>query len=474
MRSKFNLSHYRLTSFNQGQLIPVMAEAVLPGDLLQHQTEALLRVSPLVTPVMHPVHVEFRSFFVPNRIIWDDWEDFITGGDDGNDASVFPQITITPTEGSLAHHLGFPIGTSITVSALKFRAMAKIWNDYYRDPDLQTELTVDTTSGADTTTNTTLQYKCWEKDFFTTCRASEIKGDDVLLPIGTADVKTDVAVDGVMGIYSTDQSDYQRMDIPTAHLAMDGTTVASTSKMYVDATTSTMKNFLDSLAEYKFKKARARFGNGYDDYLRWLGVSPEDSRLKKAEYLGGGKNTISFSEIIQSAPTTSGSTAGVGDLKGHGISGIQSNRYKRFVPEHGIIMTLACVMPKTMYSQGVSYEDLKTTKEQFFQKEYQHTGQRAVTNEEVYAAHTTPTGEFGFQDKYDEYRQIPSRISGEFASTLNSWHMGREFSSDPALNAAFVKANPTNRVYASTSTDEIQMMAYHRLHARRIVAPRMR
>jgi hypothetical protein len=358
--------------------------------------------------------------------------------------------------------------------------MAKIWNDYYRDPDLQTALTIDTTSGADTTTNTTLQYKCWEKDFFTTCRASEIKGDDVLLPIGKADVKTDADLGNTIGIYSTADADYERLmkDSAGDNIEVDaagtGGATPETNKMYVDATTSTMKNFLDSLAEYKFKKARARFGNGYDDYLRWLGVSPQDARLKKAEYLGGGKSTISFSEIIQSAPTTSGSTAGVGDLKGHGISGISSNRYKRFIPEHGIIMTLACVMPKTMYSQGISHEDLKTTKEQFFQREYQHTGQRAVTNEEVYAAHSTPTGEFGFNDVYDEYRQIPSKIAGEFASTLNSWHMGREFSSDPALNAAFVKANPTNRIYASTTTDEIQMMAYHRYQARRIVAPRMR
>ena len=157
MKNLFNLSHYKNLTFDMGQLVPIMCHEVLPGDLQQQTTEALVRVAPLVTPVMHPVQVKIHHFFVPMRLLWEDWEDFITGGDDGNDTSVFPQITLTPAEKSLADYLGLPIGTSLAVNALPFRAYAKIWNEHYRDQDLQTELTIDTTSGPDTTTNTTLR-----------------------------------------------------------------------------------------------------------------------------------------------------------------------------------------------------------------------------------------------------------------------------------------------------------------------------
>ena len=154
MKNLFNLSHYKLTSLDMGQLIPIGCHSVLPGDINLHWVDMLMRVSPLVTPVMHPVNASIHHFFIPWRILWDDFEDWITGGDDGNDASVFPQITLTPAEKSLADYLGFPIGTSITVSALKFRAMALLYNEYYRDQDLQSEVALDTTSGADSTTNT--------------------------------------------------------------------------------------------------------------------------------------------------------------------------------------------------------------------------------------------------------------------------------------------------------------------------------
>ena len=162
MKNLFNLSHYKLMSCDMGQLVPIMCHEVLPGDIQQHYTDLLLRVSPLNTPVMHPVRVSVHHFFVPFRLIWEDWEDFITGGDDGNDASVLPLITLTPAEKTLADYLGLPIGTSISVSALYFRAYALIWNEYFRDQDLQTELTIDLTSGPDTTTNTTPPDRDWE------------------------------------------------------------------------------------------------------------------------------------------------------------------------------------------------------------------------------------------------------------------------------------------------------------------------
>jgi hypothetical protein len=396
-------------------------------------------------------------------------------------ASVFPQITLTPTEKSLGDYLGLPIGTSIAVSALPFRAYALIWNQYFRDPDLETELTIDLTSGADSTTNTTLQNCAWEKDFFTTCRTTEQKGDDVSLPLGTTapiiaksypltPSITRHATTGAStnaGALDSDASGY--LTDATNDYVLDSTHTIEAD--LTNATAATVNQLKQAFAEQRFKEARSRYGNRYKEYLAWLGVNSPDGRLQRAELLGGGKQTISFSEIVQAGPDYD-SNDGVGTLRGHGIAALRSNRYKRFFPEHGICMSFMSVKPRTMYTDGVPHEWLKTSKEQYFQREYQHVGQRAVINREVYAAHSSPTATFGYQDRYEEYRGNVSTVAGEFRSTLNSWHMARDFTSDPALNATFVKANPTTRIFASATNDQLQVMAYHSIQARRLLSKR--
>jgi hypothetical protein len=487
MRNLFSMSHYRPMTFSMGELVPAMVFEVLPGDVIQHSIDALLRVSPLLTPVMHPVRVHTYTFYVPTRVVWEDFEDFITGGDDGNDASVYPQITLTPTEGSLGDYLGLPIGTEISVNANIFRAYADIWNNYFRDKDLQTELTIDRTSGADSTTNTTLQNKCWEKDFFTTCRPTQQKGDDVLLPLGTTAPVTINTGDSTEIGNAAGSANYGPLQIaeashatfpgglhglaPPAGAGVDADVVLRGSADLTSATAATINELRQAFAEQRFKEARSRYGNDYRDYLAWLGVRSPDARLQRPEYMGGGRSTISFSEVIQGAPDFDANT-GVGNLHGHGIAGLRSNFYKKFFYEHGYLISMICVLPKTMYVDGLPYMWTKTTKEEFWQKEYQHVGQRAVQNREVYAAHASPTETFGYQDNYDEYRQMPSGVAGEFRSTLDEWHMARSFGSDPALNAAFVSANPTNRIYQSTSTDQLYALVYHNMRAKRLLDSR--
>ena len=175
-RSKHNLSNTKLLSLDGGELVPIGLMEVLPGDSIQHSTSALVRASPLLSPVMHPVHCRIHHFFVPNRLVWEDWEDFITGGPDGLDDSVFPTISMPGVGGapvgSLADYLGVPTAVnSLEVSALPFRAYALVFNEYFRDQDLVTPLTIDITSGPDTTTSTALQNCAWEKDYFTSARS---------------------------------------------------------------------------------------------------------------------------------------------------------------------------------------------------------------------------------------------------------------------------------------------------------------
>lgn len=495
MRDKHSLSFTRILTCNQGELVPVGCFEALPGDTIQHSTSLLLRTSPLITPVMHPVYTYLHHWFVPNRLIWTDWEDFITGGDDGLNASVHPTITVNSGSGwavgSLADYLGVPTGVDdLPVSALPFRAYAKIYNEFYRDEDLITELTVAEASGADATTNTTLQMACWQKDFYTVLRLTPQKGTAVSLPLGTsATVKTSNAT-----LLTGAQNEMKMLiaaagGTPTAGASIgvsaasalgqsgSGGTFANAmypSNLYADLTTATAATITElrrALAIQRYEEMRSQYGSRYVEYLRAaFHVKSSDARMQRPEYLGGGKTVIQISEVLQSSVNASGTPlTGVGNMAGHGIGAMRSNRYRRFIEEHGIIISLMCVKPLTIYASGLPKMFSRTTKFDYFQKELQHVGQQEVYNKEVRWAHATPNGIFGYGDRYDEYKHGFSGVSGDFRTTLNTWHMARIFASDPTLNADFIKADPTNRIYQSTSTDQLYVMAHHSIQARRLV-----
>lgn len=506
MRYKHNLSNYKLTSGDMGKLIPIGCLEVLPGDTLQHGTSVLLRVSPLVTPVMHPVTVRVHHWFVPHRLVWDDsggantgFQAFITGGPDGTSAPTFPTITFNNAAvGSLADYFDVPtaVASNRSISALPFRAYALIFNEFYRDEDLVTELTIDKTDGTDTTTNTTIQSIAWEKDRFTSARLSTQKGTSVSLPLGSSATVKTAASDLVTGaqnamllnaaasgnnpaqnlLGTTATGTFETMSAAGAGALSDAAGLYP-SNLYADLSSATAADINDirwAFAIQRYKEARARYGSRYIEYLRYLGVRSSDARLQRPEYLGGGKQTISFSEIVQTGVSTSGTPGtGVGILKGHGISALRSNRYRRFFEEHGYVITLLSVRPKSIYGNGIPKHLLRTAKEDFWQKELQHVGQAEIYNQEVYSGDSGPTDVFGYQDRYDEYRREESRVSGEFrSSTLNSWHLARIFASDVTLNSSFVTCDPAeSRVLQSTATDSLQIMAHHTIGARRLVAP---
>lgn len=488
-RSKFSLSHTKLASCDLGELIPIGLLEVLPGDTIQQSTSALVRCAAMLAPVMHPVSVTIHHWYCPLRLLWDNFQNFITGGPDGLNASVYPTIT-TPAstgflEGSLADYLGVTPGVaSRTVSALPFRAYAAVWNDWYRDQDLQTPLVMSKADGADTTTNTTLQNGCWEKDYFTSSRPWEQKGVSVTLPLGTTAPITGLGVFGNAAnagatIFGTTAAGDMVSTQPVLGQAagqvlakMPAVGAASGSnrpQIFADlanASAVTVTALRQALAIQRFEEARARYGSQYTDYLAYLGVTSSDARLQRCEYLGGGRQVIQFSEVLQTAEGANP----VGELRGHGITGARSNRYRRFIEEHGYILSLMCVRPKTIYADGLNRHWNRRVKEDFWQKELEHIGQQKVLNKEVRFNHATPDGTFGFQDRYDEYRRQESSIAGEFRSTtLNFWHFARQFATDPALNATFVSSVPTERPFAVPSKDVIYVQAKHSIQARRLV-----
>lgn len=501
-RGKFSLSHYKLLSMKMGQLVPISWFEALPGDTVQMSTSALVRCAPLATPVMHPVHVRIHHWFVPNRLLWDNWENFITGGPDGMDTSAHPYIAFAsnPAVSSLADYMGVPTETfAVThnLSALPFRAYAKIYNEWYRDQDLVTALTMATTDGADSTTNLTLQNCAWEKDYYTSARPWEQKGPTVTLPIsGTAPVlgiATDPSNSPNAGpatfhdsVGSVSYGAYQRSAVASPSgivMKMASSATGANPDVFADLAAATGVDINDvrlAFAVQRFEEARARYGSRYTEYLRYLGVRSSDARLQRPEYLGGGKQTIQFSEVLQTAPTTAGTgggAGGIGGFGGHGIGATRSNRYRRFFEEHGIVMTLMSVRPRTIYSQpihraflrGQPVNGLTGTKEDYWQRELQHIGQQGVNGLEVDVS--TGDVQFGFQDRYDEYRRHESSVAGEFrTSTLDSWHLAREFGSAPALNNTFVGCVPSTRIFADETDDNLYIMASHSIQARRLVS----
>lgn len=480
-RSKFSLSHYKLFTCDMGELVPVASFEALPGDTIQASTSLLLRVSPLLSPVMHPVSVRVHWWFVPYRQIWDEWEQFITGGSDGEgDGYTYPTLSGTPAAGSLWDYMDVKPGINTSYGSLPIRAYNRIFNEHYRDEDLVTAVAE--------TTNTAVQKVAWEKDYFTSARPWPQKGPEVTLPLGTrAPIRgiaklNQVYAAGPSTGYETDgtgttaYADYQIVDGDTANetfLVEEDPDNAGFPNIWADLSAASAVGVTDvrrAMALQRFAEARSRFGNRYSEYLRYLGVRSSDARLQRPEYLGGGKQTIAFSEVLQTGTNFDANT-GVATLRGHGVAAARSRRWRYFCEEHGQVVALMSVRPRTMYAEGSPRQFNRRTKEDYFTKELEHIGQQEILKKEIYLQGTAADAEtFGYQDRYSEYRHIQSGVATEFRSTLNFWHLARLFGTLPTLNSAFVACEPSKRINAVQNADVLWCMASHSIQARRMVS----
>lgn len=478
-RTKHGLSHYVLSTFDMGQLVPVGHFEVLPGDSVRMSTSALLRLLPLNAPVMHPVVVRIHHWYVPYRVLWDGWEDFITGGPDGEDDAVPPQVDIKDMgAGSLADKFGLPISlggvTPVNVNRFAFMAYNHIWNENYRDEDLQAEIDPDV--------STSLQNICWEKDYFSSARPWTQKGPELTLPVGTSapvigtssPVEVRDAGGGVRQLTVAGGATAVNLTAtPVSGGALRWGTTAATSGLIADLSAGTgvsANEFREFFAIQRYQEARAQFGSRFTEYLRYLGVRSSDARLQRPEYLGGGRATIAFSEVLKTGEgDTPDEESPIGEMRGHGISALRTRRFVRFFEEHGIVLTLASIRPRTMYTGGIHRGWTRTTKEAYWQKELEQIGQQAIKNKEIYAAGASPEGTFGYNNRYDEYRHMKSYVTGDFRSTLNDWHFARSFGAQPTLNAAFVECNPSKAPFSVQTEDVIWGMFSHSIQARRLV-----
>lgn len=516
-RSKHNLSHMKLLTSAMGYICPIQCQEVLPGDSFLQDTSIFMRTMPLVAPVMHPVYVSIHSWYVPTRLLWSEFEDFITGGPDGRSTPMPPTIEFSPQKykiGELADYLSVPeIKTNtVRVSALPFRAYNFIYNEKYRDQDLLSEQPVSLGSGLDTVTNINLLRAAWTKDYFTLARPFEQKGPSISVPIGAGQVggnvtgitatstvvpkergvmrvKPSKSVDtatfslsanlggtstgAVFGIQASgDKTDITGLTVtnPQEFIGVNTTIQGGSFSLDGNIGKLDLRDFREAMAMQRFEEKRALYGSRYPDYLRFLGVRPSDARLNEPEYLGGGRRTIQFSEVLQTAPGDDP----VGTLRGHGINALKTPRFLRFFEEHGYVMSFLIIRPKSIYMNGLPKMFSRDTKYDYWQLEYEHIGQEGIKNKELYIDHPQPDGVFGYGNRYNEYRTHPSTVHGEFRTFYKDWHLARDFSTPPALNGDFITCHPDNRIFAETTDnyDKFLCMVQNNVRARRLISKR--
>lgn len=501
-RSKQSLSYAKKFNCRFGDIIPVLAEEAYPGDYWKIRAKFLARYLALVAPVLHDVRFKIDGFFVPYRLLWKKFEDFITGGPDGNDETPFPQwvpqsdATPDPSGNpqgtgkfTLWDYLGLPLGwaksvsdpTTIVPHDMFRRAYNLIHDEYFRDEDLDTPIfdrsTGDPRDSMDTTLTDRIQRTRWSKDYFTSARPWQQKGEAPAIPIvGTTSAvwgiapalsaSVSVSAHPVTGDGSGTSASIRGtgtgMSLGTggasgsiAHSASASGTVplANINANTVDLSSGSsfdIAAFRMAFAEQRWMERNARAGNRYIEYLQaHYNDHPTDERLQRPEYIGGFRSPTIFSEVLQTSDASAEDTP-LATLAGHGIAADGQFVGSYRVHEIGVIMLVMRVMPKSMYSQGINRQFIKKSRFDFFVPEFENLSEQEVYEAEIYADGTNANDAkvFGYAPKYAELRYKPSFVCGDLRDTLDYWHLGRKFANAPALNSEFVTMANDNRIFS--------------------------
>ncbi|AXL14903.1 major capsid protein [Microviridae sp.] len=498
-RSSFNLSHDVKLSLDMGYVVPTLVQECVPGDKFKINSSSMLRMAPLVSPVMHKINVHMEYFFVPNRILWENWETFITGSKNGKQlpADQLPAFPVVQPwdetkfinqNGSLSDYLGIPTPESFVggkgenanvlgVNALPFAAYQRIWDEYYRDENLVESIyeipnwynynmlrdgIVDSTVQGRLST---LRPRAWEHDYFTSALPWAQKGEEVTIPMDLSNDNTLPTVfrprtdpDGT-SFSTSDPTSFQFSAAPDQHLQ---TPLAGggTDSMNIDVSeqmtnAATINDLRAAIKLQEWLETNARGGSRYfESIYAHFGVQSPDSRLQRPEFIGSHRSNMIISEVLQTSSPQGENDTPQGNMSGHGSNVSQSRNYSYYCQEHGYIIGMISVLPKTAYFQGVEKHWLKyNDRLDYYFPEFAHLGEQEISNMEIWF-NTSPVndydpfGTFGYTPRYAEYKFKNSRVAGDFRDTLKYWHLGRDFETPAFLNDSFITADPSKRIFA--------------------------